>query len=72
MLRPPEQLYLTTDDPYEMKNLADDPKFAETKSRLSDALDEWMESQSDPGAPVDTVEALRASRRGQHLHGLAK
>jgi uncharacterized sulfatase len=69
MLRPAEQLYRTADDPYEMQNLADDPKFAETKARLREALHQWMQSQSDPGAAVDTVEALKASRRGQHLYG---
>ncbi|WP_419195069.1 sulfatase [Novipirellula herctigrandis] len=69
MRRPSEQFYLTTDDPYEMNNLADDARHAESKSRLSKALDAWMDAQSDPGAAVDTPEALQAARRGEHLHG---
>lgn len=69
MRRPPEQLYLTADDPYEMTNLADDPDYADTKSRLSAALDAWMKAQSDPGAAVDTPAALEAARRGEHLYG---
>ena len=69
MLRPAEQLYVTADDPYELTDVANDPLYAESKSRLSAALDAWMAAQSDPGAAVDTVEALQAARRGAHLHG---
>jgi N-sulfoglucosamine sulfohydrolase len=71
MLRPAEQLYLSTEDSYELTNLAADPGYAEQRDKLSAALDAWMASQSDPGAAVDTVEALKASRQGEHLHGPA-
>lgn len=69
MTRPSEQLYNTADDPYEMNNLADDPKFFQIKTKLSDELDRWMKSQGDPGAPEDTPEALKAARQGQHKYG---
>lgn len=69
MRRPAEQLYATTKDPYEMTDLANDTTLAATKEKLSNALDVWMKEQSDPGAAVDTVEALKASRNGNHLHG---
>ena len=69
MSRPAEQLYLTREDPYEMNDLATDSGYAEGRKRLSQALDEWMKSESDPGAPVDTIEALQASRKGAHLYG---
>ena len=69
MRRPAEQLYLTRDDPYEQDNLAGDDQHHATKQRLSTALDAWLKSQADPGAAVDTVQALQAARRGQHLHG---
>ena len=69
MRRPSEQLYQTIDDPYELQDLASDPQLAKTKSRLRAALDVWMETQSDPGADVDTVKALKAARRDQHLYG---
>lgn len=69
MHRAPEQLYLTSRDPFEMKNLAADPKYADAKRRLSDALDDWMHEQKDPGAAVDTPDALKAARKGMHLHG---
>jgi hypothetical protein len=65
------ELYLRTEDSYELTNLAADPGYAEQRDKLSAALDAWMASQSDPGAAVDTVEALKASRQGEHLHGPA-
>ncbi len=69
MHRPPEQLYNTLEDPYELKNLADDPALSEVKARLSAELDRWMRSQGDPGVPQDTHEAHQAARRGKHMYG---
>jgi len=69
MSRPGEQLYFTLEDAYEMENLATDAGYAGVKTDLSAALDAWMEAEGDPGASVDTVEALTASRKGEHLHG---
>ena len=69
MLRPREQLYHTAEDPYEMENLAKGGGYGEVKASLSAALDNWMESEGDPGAAVDTVEALKAARQMEHLHG---
>jgi uncharacterized sulfatase len=66
--RPPEQLYDTANDPYELTNLADDPQHAELKTHLAAELDRWMKSQGDPGAPQDTHEALQAARDGNHLY----
>ena len=69
MSRPPEQLYLTREHPYELKNLAGESDHDSARARLSAALDAWLEAENDPGAPVDTVEALQAARKGEHLHG---
>ncbi len=69
MHRPAEQLYRVTTDPYEMKNLANDPSEAKRLAKLRAELDRWMTAQGDPGAPVDTPEAIQASKRGSHLHG---
>lgn len=66
MTRPEEHLYDTRHDPAEMNNLAEDPQLAEIKARLADELDRWMDQQSDPGAPLDTLKALRAANRGEH------
>ena len=71
MRRPAEQLYFTASDPYEMKNLADDPAHAELKKKLSAELDAWMKAQNDPGAAVDTPEELKNSRQGKHQFGNA-
>ena len=69
MLRPAEQLYLTDQDAYEMKNLAADPQYARIKRKLSVELDAWLKSQGDPGADQDTKRAIEAARRGKHLYG---
>ena len=69
MHRPAEQLYRVTTDPYEMKNLANHPSEAKRLAKLRAELDRWMTAQGDPGAPVDTPEAIQASKRGSHLHG---
>jgi uncharacterized sulfatase len=66
--RPPEHLYRTVDDPYEMIDLAGDPETAEIKSRLSEELDLWLKAQGDPGIPQDTHEAHQAAQRGEHLY----
>lgn len=68
MHRPAEQLYRTSEDPYELTNLAGDPEYADVQQRLSSELDRWMESQGDPGAAQDTQEALQAARQGKHLY----
>ncbi len=62
---PAEELYRTIDDPFEMNNLAEDPRYAAVKSRLSAELDRWLEEQGDPGIPLDTPEAHRAMKEGR-------
>ncbi len=44
---PEEQLFDTQTDPFEFKNLAEDPELAGTKARLKAALFAWMEQQND-------------------------
>lgn len=67
--RPAEEFYDTTNDPYELNNLAADPKHAEKKRRLAAALNHWMTDQGDPGIPEDTLKALEAARQGRHQFG---
>ena len=71
MHRPVEQLYRVADDPYEMNNLAGDKTQAKRLAKLRVELDRWMKAQNDPGAAVDTPEAIQASKRGEHLHGIS-
>ena len=63
MNRPAEELYFTSEDPFEHTNLTDDPQYAEVKARLSTELDRWMQQQKDPGVALDTQTALEACRR---------
>lgn len=58
MKRPPEELYDLQQDPWELNNLAADPKYADVKKRLSAELDRWMKDQKDPGADLDTRRQL--------------
>jgi N-sulfoglucosamine sulfohydrolase len=51
--RPAEELYRVDKDPYEMNNLAGDPKYADAKKRLKTELARWMAEQNDPGAAMD-------------------
>ncbi|MCA9017138.1 MAG: sulfatase, partial [Planctomycetaceae bacterium] len=47
--RPKEELYDLQNDPWEINNLAEDPKYQETKQRLVSALDQWMVEIDDKG-----------------------
>jgi len=63
MVRPAEELYDSEQDPYEMKNLADDPGYQDIKKHLSDELDKWMRQQNDPGASLDTWDKFYPSSK---------
>jgi arylsulfatase A-like enzyme len=47
--RPPEELYDSQGDPWELRNLVDDPTQRETLERLHDALDAWIADTGDLG-----------------------
>jgi len=49
-LRPDEELYDVKADPYQMKNLAADPRFAEVKASLKKGLTDYMRTTDDPRA----------------------
>jgi N-sulfoglucosamine sulfohydrolase len=68
MTRPAVQLFDLAADPYEMKNLAEDPDFRSVREDLSAALEQWMKVQGDPGIEQDTDESLNAARRGKHRY----
>ena len=69
MRRPAEELYHTASDPYEMKNLAGDSRYADIKRRLKSELLRWRTRQGDPGIDQDTMKAIQAARQGKHLFG---
>jgi N-sulfoglucosamine sulfohydrolase len=47
--KPPEELYDTRVDPYEVNNLAEDPKFAQKLAELRRAHKRWKEETGDLG-----------------------
>lgn len=47
--RPPEELYDTKNDPFEINNLASDPRHRETLQRLRGVLDAWRQEVGDWG-----------------------
>lgn len=56
--RPHEELYSVTNDQHQFKNIAGNQNLANEKARLKTELKKWMDSQKDPGIPVDTKEAF--------------
>lgn len=52
--RPREEFYDLAKDPHEMKNLAEDPRFAHERAKLRQQLTEWCKQQGD----TDGVKAL--------------
>jgi len=46
--RPTEELYNVKGDPFEIRNIADDPRMAKTLSELRNVLDGWMKDIGDP------------------------
>lgn len=45
--RPAVELFDLQADPYEMNNLADQPEYLSVKQRLTEQLEQWMETQGD-------------------------
>lgn len=62
--KPAEELFDTKNDPYELNNLADDPKFAATREKMSDELDAWMLSIRDLGVVPEAMLERAAPRNG--------
>ena len=47
--KPPEELYDTQADPYEVNNLAEDPQFKAVLERMRTDLQRWIRDSRDPG-----------------------
>lgn len=60
--RPAEELYDVSSDPYQLNNLADNPAYSQTLSKLRDALDRWSEETGDTVPDVDAMTADRYDR----------
>lgn len=57
-MRPTEELYLYREDPWQVKNLADDPKRAKVLQQLRGRLEEWIKETGDPGPETAEIYVL--------------
>jgi len=46
--RPPEELYDLRNDPHQVRNVAADASYAETRRELRDRVQRWMRETADP------------------------
>lgn len=60
--RPGAELYDLESDPLEMKNLAEDPAFADIKARLQKELDAWVAQQGDKGMETENLASTRQGK----------
>ncbi len=49
-MRPAEELFDLRKDPWTLRNIAEDPEYAETRKTLSEQLRAWMTTTDDPRA----------------------
>lgn len=69
--RPPEELYDTQTDPFEMNNLANEPQHGATLERMRAALDEWRATYGDKGE-MDEIQMIEQMwPRGQQPQTVA-
>lgn len=57
--RPAEELYDVVNDPHEINNLANNPQYAETLTKMRNILDEWIVATDDKGQYPENPEDLR-------------
>lgn len=65
----PEELYDLKDDPYQLKNLADEPEQKETVERMRGAIKEWMVNVCDLGLIPEGEVFERAGRDAPYTFG---
>ncbi|MFN4258480.1 MAG: sulfatase [Gemmataceae bacterium] len=66
--RPAEELYDLQSDPFELKNLAVDPKYRKTLEELRQRLEQWMEATNDHGRQPESA-AMYDSDMAVYLQG---
>jgi arylsulfatase len=63
--RPAEELYHVKDDPHQLRNLAADPAYAQTLSKLRSVLDRWIDETGDSVQKNPTPDtSVLGSRQG--------
>jgi len=55
---PPVELYDLKNDPYEWDNLADQPRHADVRERLTRAMSNWRKQTGDPSADPEKLKML--------------
>lgn len=60
--RPPEEFYDLRSDPFEMRNLATDPDYAEMVADYRSDLDRWVKETGDNGVVLEKEESIAAYR----------
>ena len=66
-----EELYDTWTDPFEVKNLAGDPVYADTISRLREAHLSWVKRTRDTGLIAEPILIEREKTIG-HRYGILR
>lgn len=69
--KPVEELYDTWTDPFEVKNLAGDPVYADTVSRLREAHLSWVKRTRDTGLIAEPILIEREKAIG-HRYGILR
>ncbi|MCM8527413.1 MAG: sulfatase [Lentisphaeraceae bacterium] len=70
--RPAEELYLYEQDKWQIKNLADDPKYKEELEKHRAILNDWIERTDDPGPEslevykIETEDQLNGKLKGPY------
>lgn len=70
--RPPEELYVYSQDKWQIKNLANDPEYASELKRHRELLDGWIQKTGDPGPEslevykIETEDQLRGKLKGTY------
>ncbi|MEM9160673.1 MAG: sulfatase [Verrucomicrobiota bacterium] len=60
-IRPEEELYDLSKDPYQLNNLADDPAYAKQLKTHRNILKKWIRKTDDQGQYEETAESLRGT-----------
>jgi N-sulfoglucosamine sulfohydrolase len=68
MKRSELELYHTPSDPFQRNNLKDIPKNKSRRVDLERALSDWRFDQNDPGILLDTWDAFRSGKKGEHKY----
>jgi uncharacterized sulfatase len=63
-VRPEEELYDIVNDPYDLTNLAADPKYASVKANLKTKLEAFMKQQNDKGIETEMKALSRQPKNG--------